>query len=119
MTHKERQKTIDYGKSNGIMDYEKAKAVVQSAIVRKKFFDRKTTNKIKKRFIDEMKILKTKDFEQFIRRYEVKEEFYSKNPKSVLLRECLHQISDGILNNIYDLIQRFDVQTGTFIPPND
>lgn len=119
MTCKERQQSIDYGKSNGIMTYEKAKAVLQSAIVRKKFFDRKVTNKVKKWFIDEMKILKTKDFEQFIRRYEVKPEFYKHDIKSVAFREFLTHIGEGKLAATYKLIQQFDLQTGTFTPPHD
>jgi len=118
MTFNERKKSIDYGKSNGIFAYEEAMAVVQSAIIKKMFYDRKAKNHLQKRFVDEMKILKTKDVEQFVKRYEVKSEFYSENHQSVLLRRCLEQLGEGKTKNIYDLIQRFDPQSGTFTSPN-
>ncbi len=115
---KDRKKSIDYGKSNGIMSYEKAVTTLQNAIIKKTFYDRKTKNNLSKRFVDEMKHLQNKDFEQFIRRYEVKPEFYSWDKKSIAFRACLEQLGDGKLRNIYELIERFDPQSGTFTPSN-
>lgn len=116
MTHKERQKSIDYGKSNGIVEYEKAKTTMQSALLKKMFFDRKTKNNINTYVIGEIEKLKNKSFDEFVKRYEVNPKFYKQDTTSVAFRECLMYIGQGKLLTTYDLIQCFDLQSGTFTP---
>jgi len=120
MTFAERKKPIDYGKGNGIMEYQKAITALQNTSIKKKFYDRenKKKNNLPKRLIDDMISLKNKNFEQFIRRYEVDPKFYYLNKKSVDVRECLNQLGDNDMEKVHNLIQRFNPQIWKFTPPN-
>lgn len=104
--YKERQKPINYGDGE-IMEYEKAITALQYASIRKIFFDRKAKNHIKTEFIDGIKNLQDKNFEEFVKWYTMKSDFYKDDEKSIELRDFLWKITDENLENMYDFIQKF------------
>lgn len=118
--HKQREHAINYGDSNGIMQYEDAVLALQNAKVRKLFH----SDKVFEKFIDKMIDLKKHTPEEIHTRNTIKIEFLSDNKLDRemysdrefyhILHTCLLYLSEGDEENIYALIQSFDPHKRVF-----
>lgn len=108
-THpKQREKSIDYGNGSGSMQYENAILAVQNAGIHKMFQSKKSFEK----FVRKMKEIKTYTPEKMQirsrRNNREGEMFYD------MMRTCLFHLSDGDMQDMYTLIQSFDIHKWAF-----
>lgn len=114
-TSKQREQSINYGNSNGIMNYDDALLALQNAHIHKIFYN----DTLFEKFASKIKELKKYDLKQFKVRSTLKEEFFKQDEKKRLLYhailECFAHISDNDYEKMYELIQSFDSIKGIFI----
>ena len=120
ITQKQREHSINYGESNGIMDYKDALLALQNGQIHKTFSSPKSFEK----FITKIKDLKTYSPKQLQIRINMKKEFLSNNKWANeiyseqefynILHDCLWNISGKSQEKMYTLIQSFDLHKQIF-----
>lgn len=117
ITSKQKEHPINYGNSNGIMNYHDAFLTLQNAHIHKIFPNDASFEE----FVAEMKKLKEYAPEKLKMRIDLKEQFLPKDPNDKKFRDkivsCLGHLSDGNIKNIYKLVQSFDIFQQVFIKP--
>lgn len=115
-SYKSRENGINYGNSNGIMEYNDASLALKNAEIHKTFSGTAEF----KRFLDNMKKLKEYTPQKLQIRSTLKEDFISKTDETKIqeykkLLWCMRRLSDGKQENMYNLIQSFDIHKQAFI----
>ena len=120
ISYKQKEHNINYGESNGIMDYSDAILALQNGQIHKTFSSPKSLEK----FIAKIKELKRYSPEKLLRRSNIKKEFLSKNKWETevyseeefynIVHDCLRNISGKDQEKIYTLIQSFDLHKKGF-----
>ena len=98
------------------MEYDDAVLALKNAEIRKMFSG---THEFKK-FLDNMQKLKWYTASKLEIRSKLKEEFISKTDETKIaeykkLLWCLQRLSDGKQENLYDLVQSFDLHKQEFV----
>ena len=120
INNKQREHTINYWESNGIMEYTDALLALQNGQIHKTFHNPKSFE----RFITKIKELKTYTPEKLQIRSNIKKEFLSKNKWETeayseeenynMIHDCLWNISGKSQEKMYVLIQSFDLHKEVF-----
>ncbi len=114
-SYKQRETDINYGDSNGIIEYTDVIIILQNAQIHKTFPNEKSFAK----FVDKIKELKTYTPEKLRIKINIKEEFFEDNDpvKSfyATVVSCLLYLSDNNQEKMYALVQSFDVHKQAFI----
>lgn len=113
---KQKEHPIDYGKSNGVMEYTDATLALQNAYINKIF----SNEKMFEDFVDEIGKLKNKTYDELQTRTHLKENFLThlnehKKKLYDAMKECLLGMSDNNQERMYQIVQSFDTHKRTFI----
>ena len=108
MTDKQKERPIDYGKSNGIMDCEDAILALQNAQMHKLF----SNDSMFKRFVDKIRELKEYTPEKLQKRSKVSSKFLDEEDKKIVV--YLNELIDDDYDILYKTIQSFDLRKEIF-----
>ncbi len=123
ISHKQREKAINYRDNIGIINYQDALLALKNAEIHKAFPLEKSLEKEKsfEKFVEKMEELKKFTPEELQKRTNKKEGYRREDDHDKEFNRktltCLWRLSDGNIKNMYKLIKSFDVFQKAFTKP--